>query len=119
MTKKLKNKIVDLLALDVRKTGSTKKLAEALTKTKWLRKFEAESLTVEILEKCFMKVTSKFPAHIGYIQKAGDESWAVMLKRTDDGKWITTVYAISLFEALAKSLIALYAHFEKGIEFHD
>ena len=115
---KLEKKVSDLLVLNINKKGSKEKLAKALSGIKWLKRFEPEEITVEILEKCFLKVCKKYPAEIGYIQKAGDDSWAIMLKRTDSGKWIATVYAITLFESLAKALIILFAHFEKEIAFH-
>lgn len=109
--------IAKVLLLDMRKKENEDKIRSLLVKTKWLAKFEKEELTVEILEKCYRKVTKKYPAYLSYIMSCSEESWSFMLKNSDDHKWIETVYAITLFEGLAKILIVLYGHFVKNMAF--
>jgi len=111
--------IEKLVVLDVRIPGNKELLLSALSKTKWLDKYSQDEITLEILEKLYLKVKNKYSVSIGYIQDAGDNSWVFMIKNTETHSWINTVYAISLFEGMAKSILTLYGYLVKEIAFHD
>jgi len=109
------------LILDCRKEENVDRIKQILTKTKWLEKFAdtPENLTLDVLERLYKKVIKKYPAQIGYIQNAGDNSWAFSLKHTETHEWLYTIYAYTLWEGIAKSLIVLYAVFIKNIPLEE
>jgi len=109
----------DILSFDIRVGENNKRLRTALTKTKWLERFSPEELTIEVLEKIYRKVIKKYPGSLAYIQSAGEDSWAFMVRQEETGAWIHTVYAITLFEGIAKVILVMYGYFIKGLTFKD
>ena len=107
-----------IIADKYEKEENIKRLKIALTKTKWLEKYKPEEIDISVLEKLYRKVTNKYPGRIGYIQNAGDDSWAFMVRHEETGQWIHTAYAITLFEGIAKTILILYGYFIKGIKFN-
>jgi len=108
-----------LLVLDLRVEGNEELLKTGLSKLKWLERFEADEITIDVLEKLYSKLIKKYPAHIGYIQDAGDNSWVFMIKHKETHTWINTVYGITLFEGMAKTILTFYGYFIKENPFHD
>lgn len=112
------SKVEKVLSIDIRKPGSEKKLRQILAKLSWFERFAPEDITLDVLEKCYLKVTKKYPGELGYVLSSGDKSWVFMVRNSETGDWIHSVHAITLWEGLAKCLIVLYAHFIKNIPFY-
>jgi len=109
----------DILSFDIRVGKNEERLRTALTKTKWLERFSQKELNIEILEKVYRKAAKKYCGSLAYVQSAGDKSWAFMIRNDESGAWIHTVYAITLFEGLAKTILVLYGYFIKEMNFKD
>ncbi len=112
-------KLKEIIDIDCRASEGVEKLKRALVKTSWLDRFEPEQITIEVLEKAYKKIEAKYPARISYISNAGDNSMLAMIKRTDNHRWIETVYFISFWECMAKTILVLYGYFIKGVKFKD
>ena len=108
--------IEQALNLDCRLPVNMTKVKKLVHKTKWFKKFEFEELTMDVLEEGYNKIASKYKVRIGYINKASEFSWVIMIK-TDEGKWIETVYCHKFYEGMCKVLIVLYGYLIKGIPF--
>ena len=106
------------ILLDLREQDNKALLKVALSKLKWLERFSPEEITIDILENVYKKVISKYPAQIAYIQ-SGSDSWVIMIKNTETHAWVNTVYSLTLFEGMAKTVLTLYAYFVKEIVFHN
>ncbi len=116
MSKKEKfKKIVDM---DVRKHG-IKKLKIALTKTKWLNKYEPDDINTDILEELYKKISKKYKGYISFIQYAGDNSWSIEIRHSKTCEWIYRIYGLTLFECMAKVILVCYGFFKLGINFKD
>jgi len=111
--------IEKIVILDARIPENLDLIKLALSKTKWLEKYsqDIEKITLSVLERLYEKIVEKYDAQIAYIQPAGDNSWVIMIKNNKTHAWITTVYSKTLFEGMAKAILALYGYLVKGINF--
>jgi len=91
------------------------KAIKALQKTKW---FKERDVDPETATKVYNKVCKKYKTGIGYVQPAGDDSWAFMVK-TDNGEWVETVYAKTMNEGLYKCLLVLYVYLIKKVNLRE
>lgn len=115
--KKKKNVgIEDLIIMDCRLPEDMAKLKRAVNKTKWFERFDFEDITPSTVEEGYLKVEKKYKIRIGYIQKASELSWCIMLK-DKDGKWIESIICHTLFEGMCKTILVLYGYLVKGIKF--
>ena len=111
--------IEKIVMLDARAPENLALIKVALSKTKWLEKYsqDTEKITISVLEKLYEKIVEKYDAQIAYIQPAGDNSWAIMIKNNKTHAWVTTVYSKTLFEGMAKAILVLYGYLVKGTNF--
>lgn len=118
---KKQEKLKSIIRLDVREDKNRQKLVKALLKTKWLKKFDLDAIeSTKLLEKLYRKVIKKYPGHISYVMSDGEnQTWALMVKNSDTGEWIFTVYAVTLWEGLAKVLLVLYGYHILGYKFRN
>jgi hypothetical protein len=114
--KNKENKIELLLNMDCRLPENMAKLKKAVNSMKWFERFEFEEITPNTVEQGYLRVEKKYGIRIGYIQKASELSWSIMIK-SDEGKWIDTVICHTLFEGMCKTMIVLYGYLVKGIKF--
>lgn len=114
-------KLQDILSIRIDEDGGKQKLERALSKTSWLEKFsdDTSKITLEKLESLYKSVSNKYPAKIGYIQPAGDDSMLCMIKNVESHSWIETIYFKSFWECMAKVIIVQYAYCIKGVKFKD
>lgn len=112
-------KLEDFLVLDIRVEGNKELLQRALSKTKWLEKFSPKEIEIEVLETLYKKVVKKYDGGIAYVQNAGDDSWSFMIRNHKTNAWINTIYAYTLFEGMAKTVLVLYGYYIRGMKFKD
>jgi hypothetical protein len=109
-------KINKLLNMDCRPPENMAKLKKAVNKTKWFKKFSFEDITPSLVEEGYLKVEKKYGIKIGYISKASENSWSIMIKDKDN-QWIYTVLCHTFFEGILKTILVLYGSIEKGMKF--
>lgn len=110
-------KVSDILLLDCREKENRKLLRKKL---KGLPMFidsdkEWNEINTDDVEKVVNKVQTKYPITIGYIMISYDDElyYNLMIKEKATHKWVTTVYAKTLFEGYAKSLFVMYNYIKK------
>jgi hypothetical protein len=112
-------KLADILRMNCE--DGVEPLQRALSKTSWLEKYaeEPSEITMAILESLYKAVVKKYPGGIAYISHSNQTSWAAMIKHNTTHAWIETVFFITFYECLAKTLLVMYGYFVKGIKFKD
>lgn len=106
-------KIIDFLRMDCRLPVNMVKLKKAVNMTKWFERFDFEQLNIDVLEEGYNKVAKKFECRIGYIMRASEDSWCIMVKE-ESGKWINTIYCNKFEEGMCKVILTLYGYYIKG-----
>jgi hypothetical protein len=112
-------RLEDIIGLDYSVEENKAKIRKALSKTKWLERFEPEEITIEKLSSLYMAVTKKYPGRIAYIQHASEKSMVAMIKNTKTSAWIESIHFIDWFECVAKVLLVLYGYFVLETYFKD
>ena len=79
-------------------------------------RFELEDITPSTVEEGYNRIEKKYGVKVGYIQKASENSWSIMI-RTKEGKWVETVFCNSLQEGMYKTILVLYGYLVKDIKF--
>lgn len=105
-------KLEDILHMKIDDNESLTKLQKAVLKTKWFRRFEADELTLEVLEEGYKKVIKKYPVRIAYINSASEKAWSFMIKEVVEHQHIYTIIARTLYEGMCKSILVLYGYIE-------
>lgn len=114
-----KMKIAKLLNADMREEGNVELLHEALFKLPFFKEYK-KAPTTDQIESAIKKMQKKYPVQLSYINTApganDDEPllyYSLMVKRTDNHQHVKTVYAMTLFEGLAKVALLMYAFIQK------
>ena len=94
------------------------KLRKALLSTKWLKRFEDEEVTFEVLEELMQKVLSKYPIRFN-ITKVSEKSYSCCIINREANNWIETIYFKYFEEMVYKALIVLYGYNILGIKFME
>lgn len=113
-------KISELLLLDIRKDGSIELIKEALRRLPF---FSEASITTDSIEEAIKKMQKKYPVKLSYIMgSSGDNDeepatyYSLMIKRIDTHEHIKTIYAITLFEGLAKTAIFMFGYIKNTLK---
>lgn len=112
-------KLSEILQLDAREADIEPILKRALIKiVPPLKDKDQNDISVEVLEKVARKVAKKYDIGIAYILSGpSDESYySFMIKSLDKHEHIDTVYAMTIFEGFAKSIIRMFAYIKKREE---
>lgn len=112
-------KFQDIIRLDYSSEENQRKIKKALSKTRWLERYDPDEITIEVLSKLYMKVVKKYPGRIAYIQHASENSMVVMVKNTKTSAWIESAHFQSWYECVAKVILILYGYFILEINFRD
>lgn len=112
-------KLVDIIRMNCE--DGIELLQKALSKTSWLEKYAEEptEITMAVMESLYKAVIKKYSGGIAYISRSSQTSWAAMIKNNTTHAWIETVFFITFYECLAKTLLVMYGYFVKGIKFKD
>ena len=102
------------LLCDFNNEDQVKEFNVFLSKIKWL---EGKELTLENFEKLVRVIKKKYKVRISYICPASELSYGFMIRNDVNNTWIKTIYATSIYEGFAKSIIVMYAHAVKGVVF--
>lgn len=102
-------KLDDIMNISCKDEESKEKLKQALRKVKPFKSYEEVSL--EQLEKFVKQVVYKYDVILQYmtISKMDGRLMYTLSMKNDKGKWLGTVYAISMYELFAKLSIKLYS----------
>lgn len=102
-------KTEDILNLSFKDESSKEKVKQELKKIKAFSKYE--DISLEQLEKFVTKIVCKYDVILQYIMisKVDNRLLYSLSTRNKKGKWLGTVYGISLYEIYAKLSIKLYS----------
>lgn len=112
-------KITDFIRIDIREGDNLSRLKRAVLKTKWFSRFTEDQLTLETIETGYRKVSEKYDVGVSYIMRASAHSWSVAVQDFNTHKWVESFTAMSLYEAMCKTMLVLYAYVELGIKFRS
>jgi hypothetical protein len=87
-----------------------RRLEKSLMKLPFIK--SEDDLATDRLEEILLKIESKRDVKLAYITRGGKDSYTGMIKTMSDGKWLETIYGITLNEVLAKTLFYLYFYLE-------
>lgn len=111
----MKTKIDEILQLKLESPEDYETLNNYVRKIPFFR--DREHITHELLEKFIDRVARKYPVMISSIMPChlkNEVLWySIPLKRTDTQECVKIISANTLYEALAKSAIYLYAYTRK------
>ena len=85
------------------------KLRKALLNTKWLRRFEPEEITIEVLEELMQKVLTKYPIKMN-IMKLSHESYSCCIVNSETNAWVETIHFKYFQEMVYKLILVLYGY---------
>lgn len=102
-------KLEDIMNLNFEDDKSYEIMQKALKKIKAFSKYE--DISLEQLEKFVTKIVCKYDVILHYIMisKVDNRLLYSLSTRNEKGKWLGTVYGISLYEIYAKLSIKLYS----------
>jgi hypothetical protein len=108
-------KLKEIMQLDMRVKGNMKILREALTRLPFFEDVKPNDIIAEDLEAAIEKMYSKYPVILAYIMRGPNELkyHSYMIRRSDNGNWLTTVSAMSLFEGYAKTCLYINGYIKK------
>lgn len=86
-----------------------RRLNKSLMKLPFIK--SEKDLATDRLEEILLKIENKHDVQLAYITR-GKENYTGMMKTRAEGKWLETVYGITLNEVLSKSLFYLYFYLE-------
>jgi hypothetical protein len=107
-------KLKEALQLDLRVKGNKELLVEMLVSLPFFK----DEPAMEDLEVVLGKVQRKYPVSLAYIMRgpAQDDYYSFMIKRSDTNDWIYTVYARSMYEGFAKTILIMYEYIKKNLK---
>lgn len=108
-------KVSQLIGLDCAKKENKKVLYESLLKLPFFKDKEVEDITADDLENAINKISKKYPVKLGYILSHGIDvvdipHHSFMLKTSNTHEHLTTIFALTLYEGLAKTVLYLFAY---------
>ena len=108
-------KLKEALQLDFRVKGSKNAMIEML---QTLPFFSVQEPTMDGLEAAMQKMQNKYPVSLSYIMRGPDRDnyYSFMIKRSDNNEWIHTVYARSMFEGFAKTVLVMFGYIKKNFK---
>ena len=109
----------DILNLDFRKKESQEILQKALRRIKKFSEYDkSKNIPIEDLEKMAMSIQKKYKIRIQWITPTfpdvNEILYTTSIRNDENYKFICNVYALSLYELLAKVLIVFYTEVKKG-----
>lgn len=105
-----------VLLLNCEKEENVRRLEKSLTKLPMFKK--DKDISTDRLEEIVKKMERKCMIHLSYIMRSlveGEDVYSCMIKTDTDkekGKWLKTVYAITIWESLAKTIFFMYYYIE-------
>jgi hypothetical protein len=106
--------IVDkVLYLDCRKEEDFRRLEKSLMKLPFIN--SEEDLQTEIIEEKIKKIERKYMIHLAYIMRSVvdlEDQYNGMIKTDKEGRWLKTVYGITVKEIMMKTLFFMYFYVE-------
>ena len=116
-------KTSEILMLDCRERENRKQLRKCLLRISIVKNLDKEwnEINTDDLDKLVIKIMNKYPIIIGYVQPVmGDNThYSIMIKHKKTHEWLQTVYAVTLFEGFAKSLIFMYSYIKNNLREGD
>lgn len=109
-------KISKLISLNCANAENKKILYDSLLRLPFFKNKESSSdITCDELEIAYNKICKKYPVMIGYIMSHGIATSDIshhsfMVKTSDTHEHLTTIFALSLCEGMAKTTMYLYAY---------
>lgn len=108
-------KISQIINLDCTKKENKVILSESLLRLPFFKNKSVEDITTEDLEIAMNKISMKYPIKLGYIMTHGVGTNDVyhhtfMIKDAETHNHLTTLFALTLFEGMAKTVLYLYAY---------
>lgn len=113
LTKEIVEKV---LYLDCNKEDNIRRLKKSLVRLPMFKK--NDDISTERLEEIIKKIEIKNLIHLAYIMRNvtdGEDLYSCMIKTDtgpEKGRWLKTVYAITIWESLAKTLFYMYYYIE-------
>ena len=104
----------DALKCDFKDEEKVKEFKKFMSKVEW---FKDKEVTQENMEKLMIAVRKKHKIRISYICPASELSYGFMIRNDENNAWIETIYAMSMFEGFAKSILVMYTFKVKGVKF--
>lgn len=115
ITQEIADKVINL---DCRSSESIRRLEKSLMRLPFIK--SEHDLDTDRLEELIKKIERKYMIHLSYIMRNvvhGEDIYSGMLKLEggrDNGRWIKTVYGLTMREVLAKSLFYMYFYIESN-----
>jgi len=112
-------KLSQILQLDAREADIEPILKKALIKVvPPLKDKDPDDITIDVLEKVARKIAQKYDVGIAYILSGPSKEsyYSFMVKSLDKHEHIDTVFAQTMFEGFAKSIIRMFAYIKKREE---
>lgn len=113
VTKEIADKV---LFLNCEKEDDIRRLKKSLMKLPFMK--SEKDLQTDNLEKLVKKIEIRNMIHLSYVMRsivAGEDTYTGMIKTDTDkekGKWLKTVYSITMWEMFAKTLFYMYYYVE-------
>lgn len=109
----------EILDLDCSKPENVKELKKALGKIKPLQKYKANGYLVEDMQEVLIQIHKRYELEMQYIhfmvvEKYDNFYWSASIRGTKNGEWFGNVYAITIWEMMAKILVYMFSLIKQG-----